>query len=1064
MCRKIFIFIPARHFSGCNCQPTRSMNPDIIRLQSPGITFSRVLILSALCLQFFLYPLSGQDNYYVKTYTTENGLPHNDIRCIAQDKTGFLWIATWDGLSRFDGYEFRNYYHRPGDSTSIPFFIVLKVCVDGSNNVWVLCEHNKIVKYNRSKDGFISFESSITNSVNTSNHLDADVDTNGNVWIIAPEGVIMVDPKEMIAELAIITDNKGYTLKINRIGNLFVDDCNYLWLNEHNSLLRFSIIKSADDKVTCKKNGEFNLVQDKEYISSKIGFNNFYAAFYTVPESVLLISDKGLFTTVAKNSLRYSRLDALNKPLYGNVLTINNINHFLKYYYSTEISSLPQQNLRFPGQIFFDLENCMWLSAPNENGSGKGLIKIQKVNSRFRHYPDYRANNNINKVAVSAILKDQYGIIWIGSRSNRNYHTIMQFDKNLYQKYITNDFKISGQVRSLIEDRNGIWIGYNSGHLVYYDWKTRNTALKIDPLKLTIPGKQPFSIHSMTHDRMGGLILSGNGIIYHYNPENSLVRLISDTIVPLNAYCLVQDDSNNYWLGSGNSMLYCFDSSFNKLRKYQLSVPGYNLEDICIRNNGELWITTLGGGICRFDPYTGKKEFFTTANGLSNNTTYGIRKDKKGNLWISTNRGISKYNPSTQKFRIFGPADGLKIEEFNSDAVFHSADGELFFGGMGGTVGFYPDSLEEVPPSGENYPVVITGFSVSGFPRYFEKAVYEIQKVMLNKGDNNFGVTFSCLDFSNADKIQYRYRLLDYDKNWIVTDHLHRFVNYAGLSPGKYTLEIEATDREGDWISKTSLNIVIPSFYYQTTWFILLAGLFILLIISSLLFQYNRQIRLRARQEQQHLRLESLRGQMNPHFIFNSLNSINYFISNNDRLSANRYIADFSRLIRSVIGNMALEYVSLSAEIDSLKEYLNLEHLRFGDKFDYAIEIEENIEIDSFKVFPGLVQPFIENAIWHGVRGLESRKGFVAIAFYFASEGKLQCRVEDNGVGRKLSAERKSKMQNHRSRGIGIVLERLKIINGLRKTNHEVRIEDMDPDREETGTRVVVDIPYLTTE
>jgi LytS/YehU family sensor histidine kinase len=198
---------------------------------------------------------------------------------------------------------------------------------------------------------------------------------------------------------------------------------------------------------------------------------------------------------------------------------------------------------------------------------------------------------------------------------------------------------------------------------------------------------------------------------------------------------------------------------------------------------------------------------------------------------------------------------------------------------------------------------------------------------------------------------------------------------------------------------------------------------------------------------------------MNPHFIFNSLNSINYFISQNDRLSANRYIADFSRLIRSILGNLSQEYIPLNKELESLNDYLQLEHLRFSDKFDYEISVDESVITEDVLVFPGMVQPFIENAIWHGVRGLEDRKGFVKIKLLQSKPDCIIAVIEDDGIGRKLAEKHKSNLPGKTSRGIGIVLERLKIINHLRQTNFQVTIEDLYSDREEAGTRVTVDIP-----
>ncbi len=225
---------------------------------------------------------------------------------------------------------------------------------------------------------------------------------------------------------------------------------------------------------------------------------------------------------------------------------------------------------------------------------------------------------------------------------------------------------------------------------------------------------------------------------------------------------------------------------------------------------------------------------------------------------------------------------------------------------------------------------------------------------------------------------------------------------------------------------------------------------------------YIRQIKQRERLKQDELRLQSLQGQMNPHFIFNSLNSINYFISNNDKISANKYIADFSRLIRSILSNLRSNYVLFEVEINSIRDHLNIEHLRFGDKFDFEINTDAVLHNLKVKVFPGRVQPFIENAIWHGVRALEKRKGFIKICFSYSRPDMIKCTVTDDGVGRKAIVESHADNGNHKSRGTEIVTERLQLISKLRGINYSLFITDMFPEEKETGTKVEIDIPIKT--
>jgi LytS/YehU family sensor histidine kinase len=350
---------------------------------------------------------------------------------------------------------------------------------------------------------------------------------------------------------------------------------------------------------------------------------------------------------------------------------------------------------------------------------------------------------------------------------------------------------------------------------------------------------------------------------------------------------------------------------------------------------------------------------------------------------------------------------------------------------------------------------------VSGLPRYLSKPLEKSDTIVFPRGENNLHIIFSSTDFVNSDKTIFRYRLTGIDKTWTKTGAHNRNINYSNLEPGWYNLLIEFTDVNGEWSVPRKITIRITPNFYETRLFITLTSLLLLSAIAFSIIFYIRNIKQKERQKQDELKLQSLRGQMNPHFIFNSLNSINYFISNNDRLSANRYIADFSRLIRSILANMGNNFIPFENEISSIEDYLRIEHLRFGDKFDYKIETEEISERSETEVCPGIVQPFIENAIWHGVRALENRKGFIMIKFVPSDSCGIKCIIEDDGVGRVASISKRENTGKYRSRGISLVTERLQITSKLRKVNYKLEISDLYPDKPETGTRVEVDIPVI---
>ena len=202
------------------------------------------------------------------------------------------------------------------------------------------------------------------------------------------------------------------------------------------------------------------------------------------------------------------------------------------------------------------------------------------------------------------------------------------------------------------------------------------------------------------------------------------------------------------------------------------------------------------------------------------------------------------------------------------------------------------------------------------------------------------------------------------------------------------------------------------------------------------------------------LALKSLRSQMNPHFIFNALNSVNTYIAKNDERNANRFLSEFSVLMRTVLENSEEDFISLSKELELLKLYIKLEHSRFSDKFDYEVNIDQKVNVDDFQIPPMLLQPYIENAIWHGLRYREE-KGFLKINVRSLSENLLLVEVLDNGIGRKKSKELKTKNQmKQRSKGMGNIKKRVAILNDMYKNKVDVSISDLYED--ETGTKVTL--------
>jgi ligand-binding sensor domain-containing protein len=1032
----------------------------LLRLQHPAFgTLLTGIHFMMLVLFFQSQLLRAQDNFYINTHTTENGLPQNSVLSLAEDKTGFLWIGTWDGLSRFDGYEFRNYFHDPEDSTTIPYFIVGDIQVDRHNEVWIYSRSNSLARYVRESDNFITYSKEIDTALSKTGVNTIETDARGNLWVAGSGGIATYDDSAKRFICVQIRDIHGEIMDHLSVNDLSFDNTGGLWIYSDTGFINGQI----------HGNGLLRYIQIKEHFKSHI-FNRpyypnglyFRMKFRIDPDSVpWLLSNIGYFKgdKTSREFLEYKG----PLPEYlgeGDTLPywLADGNTFRIYKGVGGYTDIPLLPGEIPQDLYLDKNGSVWYGTITSTGFGTGLHNYIETPDCFKHYRI--GEDGKTPAVVYSVYRDRQGNLWIGSQDHPYIDCIRPDGTTVeINRLNLNNALASRHPRAILPDSLGVWIGYMQQRLDYYDNQSGKVINKFLNKALAPDNTRPWGFRSLGMDSKGNLLIGATGVYLYAPQEKEKFRRMWQAADNLVVFCIKTDPGGSIWVGASLSHLLKFSKNYTLDTTFILSDNHYNPEDICFGENGEVWIGLLGGGLCRLDPVTGRKEFFTTEDGLSNNAVYSILKDRRGNLWLSTNNGITKFNPLTGQFRIFGPTDGLQIHEFNADAAYQTPEGEMLFGGMGGVVAFYPDSIEEIKQASGNFPLVITEFMISGYSRYFSKAIYDMETISLDKGDDNFGITFACLNFKDANKIKYRYRLTGFSPYWKETDHIHRHVNFAGLSPGTYRLDIEATDNEGIWAIKRSLEIHIPPYYYQTLWFRWLLVLITAIISVFLVVLYNRQIRLKEKQKQDHLRLESLRAQMNPHFVFNSLNSINYFISKSDRLSANRYIASFSKLIRSILNHMSHEYINLTEELASLEDYLHLEFLRFGDKFDYALETDAIENKESWEVFPGMLQPFIENAIWHGVRGLEGRKGFISITFQFPERDRLRCLITDDGIGRALSYKNNHVFPEKKSRGIDMVLERLRIVNSLKNSNYKVVIEDLYPGRKECGTRVLIDLP-----
>jgi ligand-binding sensor domain-containing protein len=1001
----------------------------------------------------------AQPDYNSTSFTTVNGLSNNEISDICKDKTGFLWIATREGVSRFDGYEFRNYYSNPvHDSVSLGYFAVDKLLCDRLNNLLALSTFYPIARYDRTLDQFEPYK---VNGRTDERIHDMAFDGQEKLWLLGYDSLYQSKGIDEKFTAFWFINEQGKRIGL-ALGTVFsIDNKNNIWIFEKivgKGIRIFRGIPAGERTYTLKYVQMIDLSANPNFAhgiychtqvhisdSGTIWFGSAYGLFRSSPDHVFFHRFRGAvdpgcfigrseFMWIDADSGLYIIQPEKQKYLH---FKASNGSHYTKAY--------------------VEPSGTIWSSGLTSESTGTGLKRDCPVPEYFQHYlTDSDKKQGLN--LVFPIAQDIFGNLWVGLKGKPWLIKISPDQSITKVKYFQGQpGKDFPQARSLLADSTGLWVGCTQGKLFCYSYGTGRFEERFSPKPNLNPG------YLLNLQKCGDTIyFIGETGLYAYHIIQKDLIAFRPFPLDLFASTMICDSKGQFWAGYNHTVLSQLDRGLKEIRRDSFGIRSDIVENICPGRHDDLWVALQGGGLGHYDLKTKKTTTYTTKEGLPNNTLWSLVMDRYGLIWIATSNGISCFNPTTERFKNFSIEEGLSVYDFNGDSYFASPKGEIIFGGVGGMVRFDPEKVMQAV--GKPYPLVITDLSVSGYPVYGQKVIYEADTMYLKKGDNNFQVSFACLDLQDGQHVKYRYRLIGLSELWRETDQKNRKVAFYNLKPGDYLLEVEANGKNGDWKSRANLTLVIPFRVHETIWFQIMVAVTIALLIVSLIILRFRQVRMKSQHQLDTLRLEALRTQMNPHFIFNSLNSINMFISTNDKLAANSYIADFSRLIRSFLTNLSGDFIPIEDEISLIKNYLDLEKLRFNEQFNYSLELEPSLIGNGYSILPGIIQPFVENAIWHGFGGLQDRSGHLQIRIFMENSRSMKCIIDDNGIGREKAMRNRSGIEGRKSRGIGIVQERLQLINRTKRTHYRVTTENLCADRENTGTRVIIDLPFLFVE
>ncbi len=952
--------------------------------------------------------VSRYDGINFKTFSVNDGLINNYVFCIKEDAEHDIWIGTNNGLSRYNGISFTN-YQPSGDSTQ----------------VWIQ---------------------------------EIDMDANGRKWLATNTGVLMLDEKGVFTN---VTDQLHEKRTV--VNAIHVDKNGAIWYGTGEGLY----------KITQTSSG---------YTLLKLG------------------KAEG-FMTNSITSVKEDRQGNIWVGTYGDGAYVYDGKKFFRIDYHLE---LYKQTVL---DIYFDSHNNVWLAT-----LAHGVAEYNTTSKTFSWLTE---NEGLSNNHVQSVIQDRSGDYWFGTSGGGVC--------NYFGKQFTNYDKSSGLagnfIYSIFRDSNKrLWIGTSDKGLSifdsarFYNYNAGNgfADVKVKAINednggivfigtdgqgvFEYNGKEFKAVEGLTKKYIRAIEKDKDGNLWFATAGTGLYKLTlntakrklqnyttADGLLHNRLTCLHYDKQGRLWYGTeNNGMGYLQNDVIAK--KYigrKDGLPSNTIRCFAEDESGYLWIGTAGYGIASFGLYRGDLtiKYYDHTNGLTSSNIYLMSTDNANNLFVGTETGLDYiYLDKTRKpidIKHYSKGEGFIGVETCQNAVFKDADGTVWFGTINGLSKYNPANLVR----NENEPVT-TITDVKLFYEPIANTAYKkfagdwnaISYLNLPYDQNHLTFDFIAINFSNPDAVKYQWKLEGFDKGWSPVSKNHSIL-YSNLGAGDYTFLVKACNEDGVWNKEpVKLKFHIGAPVWLQWWFI---GLMAILIFGLLFYVFKwreNRIRAKAAEAQQKLQLEkevveleqkALRLQMNPHFIFNALNSIQSQIGNDNEQVARYYLAKFSRLMRQILDNSRNTSITLEEEVNTLENYLLIEKFCNGDRFDYGIHVDANIEKDYVKIPPMLLQPFIENAIKHGLKHISDsvQRGMIRVDFKEIN-GVLECSVSDNGIGRtKAEALNKlSKETYHKSTALLVTQERLDLLK-QDKNIHSLEIIDLyDKEGNACGTKVIVRI------
>lgn len=1009
------------------------------------------LSLKGILLLFFL-PLSIQgQEYYFNNFSGKDGLAQSQVYALLEDQRGYLWMGTWGGgVSQFDGLRFVNHTEAGGLVSNY----IYSLCEDISGNIWIGTDKG-ISRFN-GKD----YESFLTEGRTQVYCLTTD--PKGRVWIGTHKGLYIFTDEKMQRY-----DSSLPALQKAAIRSCFVDAHGFIWLGSNRGVFVISPagnIRHLDESDGWNGSVPFSIIADEAgtiWVGTEGGgvqWSNGTVLRAALDKSNGLSSDK--VVRLHRSSGGKIWIGTTN----GGISIWNPVDSSLTYL--QEQDGLESNDVR---SIIEDSWNNHWVGT-----SGGGVSKYS--GQQFVLYDE--ADGLIDK-EVYGVGEDTLGQIWLSTSRG-----VSRFDGRSFKHFDESENWLTAKSRTVLADQEGrLWAGYDNVGLGLF---AADTFRLINTEENWTNGL----VRDIVQDSVGNIwvattrggilrviskFMDSTAVEYSYEQYNRSTGFPANYI-----YALMIDLEGRVWVASRYLGLGYFKADGQaQFFDQRHGLPDAEVRTLAMDSLGNCWAGTARRGIFNFklEKDTLRLKTFSTQDGLTSNNIYQLIFDQENNLWVGNEKGVDQIfldeALEISELKAFGYDEGFKGGETCNSAVLCSSKGDLWFGTMNGLTHYLPGEgrKNRVAPKLHLRQVRL-------FYQPIEKTDFKAwstswgglrEGLVLPYRQNSLGFFFKGINHSNPEKVQYQWKLEGHEQQWSPMTS-NNSVNYSNLPPNDYVFKVRAYNED----QVTNAHPVEVAFsidapFWQHWWFRLSA--FLLSVIAMVIIFRVRvnQVTQKAKEEKEKLEMEknlllleqkALQLQMNPHFIFNALNSIQHLISEKDHQKARYQLAKFSKLMRSTLENSRSNLLLLSEEIQSLESYLALEQFSRDRSFAYQIEIPDDLDPDSVYIPPMMIQPFVENAIIHGVAHLTDRKGVVVVQFELATPF-LICTIEDNGIGRtKAKAIKSQQGEQHKSTALQVTRERLELLE--RGTTESLKISDLiSAEGVAIGTRVVLKVPLL---